>query len=360
MRAEKQALEAGTKATSQCQQAKLASTDAQLQSIVQQSREASDDARDAADKVQRRYFKMRDTIANTSICNLPIESPSVSFNAEEASAMAEMATFGVELAVMAVKKASEVFTRLKESAMECKNLTAGEQSIAHAQALLKATQRAKRQATKKARLSRAQAQAAQVPAYTNKLRDSANMAGQFSNDALLAAEKARDNYFLLRDELKRPICGVIEQSVPDGSRTEQSPLVPDTSATASPTKFPTKSPTVSPTRSPTKSPTASPISSPIASPTAAEYEEADNIEVKGLVTVNGMDNESETPLKRWLVELTELMYGKILERLLKEHYAAETPTECNFEGFGVHISIITLETQSEVFQWFTLEDCEAF
>jgi hypothetical protein len=96
--------------------------------------------------------------------------------------------------VTAVKKASKVFTSLKESATECKDSTAGEQSIARANALLKATQKAKQQAIKKARLSRAQAQASQVPAYTDKLRDSTNMAGQFSNDALLAAEKARDSF----------------------------------------------------------------------------------------------------------------------------------------------------------------------
>ena len=38
----------------------------------------------------------------------------------------------------------------------------------------------------------------------------------------------------------------------------------------------------------------------------------------------------------------------------------ETPSECHFEGFEIQISINALETQDEVFQWITEDECPAF
>ena len=288
-RTKKKALNAAKRVTSICQQAKLASSDTRLQSLVPKSRKATNNAKDAANKAHRRYIEMSDKIASTDVCNLPIETPTVSFNAEGASAKAAMAAFGVELAGTAVKKAKEVFSRLKDNATECKDSTTGAESLARAKALFRAAQKSKRQAKKKAKLSRAQSLAAQAPAYTNKLRDSANMAGQFSNDALLAAENARDSYFLLREELKRPICGATERSAPDGTGTVQSPTVTDTMTTAS-----TALPTAATTRARTNSLTASPSSLPDASSTAAEYKELDHNEVEGFLME---ESESEIPLK---------------------------------------------------------------
>jgi hypothetical protein len=139
---------------------------------------------------------------------------------EGAFYMAEMATYLAEISATAVKKANEKFLQLRQRAMKCGDSMAGTQLIDSARAQLLATRKAKKQAARKARISRRQAQQAIAATSQEQLIQRAKMAEESSELAFLAAENARHSYFLIRDELERPICGKME--VPE--EDEETPL----------------------------------------------------------------------------------------------------------------------------------------
>jgi hypothetical protein len=81
--------------------------------------------------------------------------------------------------------------------------------------LIVACRKAKKEAVRNATISRRNAQQARVVTSQGELKQGAKMAEKSSKLAFLAAKRAHDSYFLIKDELMRPICGETEISKED-------------------------------------------------------------------------------------------------------------------------------------------------
>jgi hypothetical protein len=204
----KESLDAVARARAKCEQASLASSEAQVEPLLQQAVEAFDTAMKAIDNVQQLYSEMQDKLETTDVCSQPIEDAG-DITVEGAFSMAEMATYLAEISATAVKKANEKFLQLQERALECGDL-AGTQLIDSVGAQLEATRKARRQSARKARKTRRKAQQASVATTQEALFQSAKLAKESCELAFLAAKRAQNSYLVIRDEVARPICGKTE------------------------------------------------------------------------------------------------------------------------------------------------------
>jgi hypothetical protein len=195
----KESLDAVARARAKCKQASLASSEAQVEPLLQQAVEAFDTAMKAIDNVQQLYSEMQD-ILDTTAGDITVEG---------AFSMAEMATYLAEISATAVKKGNEKFLQLQERALECGDL-AGTQLIDSVGAQLEATRKARRQSARKARKTRRKAQQASVATTQEALFESAKLAEESCELAFLAAKRAQNSYLVIRDEVARPICGKTE------------------------------------------------------------------------------------------------------------------------------------------------------
>ena len=191
-------------ARAQCQQASLASSEAQSESLVRQAAETFGTAMKAVDKVLQLYSELKDKLKTTDVCNQPIE------DAGDISSMADMAAFVAEMSETAFKKAKQLFSQLQERAMECGDSMTEIQLIESARAQLVASKKAKKEAVRKARISRRQAQKAKAAASQEELNQITSVAKESFELALFAAERARNSYYLISDELELPICGATQ------------------------------------------------------------------------------------------------------------------------------------------------------
>jgi hypothetical protein len=153
----------------------------------------------AVDQARNFYFEMQDKIATIDVCNQPNELPADNlFSFEGQSAVADMATFGVEMSKTAVEKANEAFLELRERTMECGDSITGAQAIYdRAREKLVASQKAKEQAARKARVSRSRSRQARAAKSEQDLIRRAKMAEQSATEAFLAAQSARSSYFTI-------------------------------------------------------------------------------------------------------------------------------------------------------------------
>jgi hypothetical protein len=306
------------KARDQCQQAKLASSEAEYQSLIRQVSEAFDTAAGALDIVRTFYFEMQDELATIDICNQPIEAPADNLlSLEGQSAVADMATFSVEMSTTAVEKATEAFSELRERAMECGDSIAGAQAIYdRARETLIASKKAKGQAARKARKSRSLSRQARAAKSEQKLIQRAKMAEQLATEAFIAAERARYSYFIIRDELERLVCN--------------------------------ETPALSPAAAPNTRPEdeqSPPVPEPEGEETRPEDEQSPPVpEPEG----------EETPLKQWLVKFMKMLYDRIPEAL-NEFPESET---CTLEGMTIYIWIDALERPEEEMWLVTKEVCD--
>jgi hypothetical protein len=204
--AHQESLDAVARATAQCQQANFASSEAEIEPLIQQAAAAFDAAMNAVDKIQQLYSEMKDKLETTDVCNQPIEGLE-DISVGGASSMAEMATFLAEMSATAFMKAKEVFSELRERVMACEDSMVGTQLIESARAQLVATRKANKQAVRNAGISRRHAQQAKAATSQEELIQRVQMAKESSELAFPAAERARYSYSLIREELERPICG---------------------------------------------------------------------------------------------------------------------------------------------------------
>lgn len=298
-----------------CQQAKRASSESQ-QPLVKQAAEASNYAMNAIDQAQQLCSEMQDRHENIDVCNQPIEGPSNN-RTEEASAMADLATFGAQMSARAVQKANELFRALRTRAMECGD----SEVISSARAQLMASRKAKKQAKTEATRSKSLAQQASDATSEEELIQRVKLVEESSSTAFAAAQRARYSYSLIKDELEHPICG----------KTYRSP--PEYSPSTSPTVFPE---TASPTDgSNTEQPSTGPA-------------------LEG-GAIDGVQENDSAPLKEWLVEFMTKLYDKIPENVVKAYLDAKT---CDLEAFNVAIRIDALEQLDEEQMLITKKDCK--
>lgn len=188
--AQKESLDAVARARAQCQQAILASSEAQTMMLVQQAAVSFNTAMKAIDKIQQLNSEMQDKLENTAVCDYVGDT-----SMEGASSLAEVATYLAEISATAAMKAKEGFSQLRECAMECGQM----ELIDRARTQLMACRKAKKEAVRNATISRRNAQQARVATSQEELKQGAKMAEKSSVLAFLTVERAHDSYFFIKD-----------------------------------------------------------------------------------------------------------------------------------------------------------------
>jgi hypothetical protein len=158
---------------------------------------------------------MQQKLANIDVCSQPIKVP--------AHAVEDMATFADEMSTIAVEKAHDDFLELKEGIMEYGDLLPeADAVIENATESLLASEQEEAQAALKARQSRKRSrQARAARPGTPKQIQRARMAEELSTKDLLAAARAREFYFNIRDELERLDC---KETPPKAPAQGETPL----------------------------------------------------------------------------------------------------------------------------------------
>jgi hypothetical protein len=296
------ALDAVETARDQCQQAKLPTSKKEYQSRMRQVSEAYDTAVGEVNKARNFYFEMQENLVNIDVCNQTVEAPADNlFSLEGQSAVAQLATFAVEMSGTAANKANAAFLELNELVIACGGSIVGAQAIYDsANKNLIASQGAKEQAARRARKCKSWLKQARAAKSKQAKEKRAVSAEKFANQAFLAAESARNSYFTIRDEVERQVY------------CKTRPL------------------------------------SPIAAPSTRLEPEDDQIppgqEPKG----------EETPLMEWLLMFMRMLYDRI-PTALSEFPSSET---CTLGGIGIYISIDALERPEEEIWLVTKEVCD--
>jgi hypothetical protein len=299
------ALNESKRARQQCQMARAAQSQSELQRYDQLASTATNDAVNAARNAKRRYVLLRNSLEKNVCTGNVQENNGPMVTIEQVCNEADMAECASDLAVTAVSNAAETFAVLKDRALECDDLLTLQPVITNAKGALGEARRAMRFAKNGAKKARARCGNAREATSGSELMGYMQEAEQASEDVVNAAEQARIGYLLLKDELEKlDVCEIAPSPVDLALGVES----PD----------------------------------------------------DGVVRESEFQDESlyETTLKDWLVGMARALYDTLPGRLMEEYDNATFPKGCNIEGFDVKIRIDVLESSQELTFWVTEETCE--
>lgn len=308
-------------AAAQCSNAKDARSENELKEYLQTAESAFHAIQSATEDAKERYASIRDE-EEKDICSHGAHVDNTRPSVESICEKAESATFASGMVTTAVNRANEVFMSVHNKAMECDDLSLGQGLATESSQWLKRVQQSQRVATKGARRALLECKKASRIKSLRGLRKSFAKAKRFAISALKAAERARTNQLHLEGIVGSLVC--IKYDVGrmyEGSNTTENGLE-----------------------------------------MWYEYDEDEETygEDESFSYVEEGNLDSDSPLRLWLVKLSDTLHERIPPEVLNAYGSSKDPNGCTLDAVIGYVDIDAFYQIDDRDNWIAgTEDCNA-
>lgn len=290
----KQARKESKTASAQCRKARNAASDSDLRKYLLAASSASTAAMNAAETAKSRYTILRNE-RDRDVCTQGRQAVGTTLTADTVCQHADVASFGADLALAALSKGNEALVSVRETAMSCESLQAGQEQVLAASELMKGIKQYRQFASNGAKQAKKECQKARNAATFSEIEQLLQKAKKIADDSMIAAEQAQSRYYQMEEIPITSICGEDDSDDIKVTFEDKEPEPP------------------------------------------AYY--------------TGGTQERQTSLRLWLYRLANMLAEKIPPKLIDEYGDKPKPDGCALEGFKVEIGIDAFERIGEGSYW---------